>query len=486
MRYGFALCALLLPFVAVAQPVPCENGFAGPYPCSNVDLLSQPTEVGASDIWGWTDPQTGTEYAIFFTGGRTTFYDLSDPTAPVLVGRLAATAGKDARVYADHLFVVDDSGLPGMLVFDLTRLRGVETPPATFEHDAVYTGIERAHNLSLDPTSGFAYPVSFTSRGRNCAGALHIVDVRDPLNPAFAGCFTGTASVMSFHDAHCITYDGPDADYTGRELCFGSAGSDGVLAVVDVTNKSRPALISEAPYPNAAFAHQGWLTEDGRYFLLNDEFDEGSFGINTRTVVFDVSDLDEPEFVFEHFAETMATDHNLFVRGDYVYQANYGAGLRILDLNGIDGGVLTEAAFFDTRPDVDGFSGAWGVYPFFESGIVIVSDMARGLFVLQPRLDPTTDAEPVAEPSEHLALTAYPNPFAGHATVALSVETTQRVHVAVYDVLGREVALLHDDLLGAGEERTLTLNGAGLPAGSYVVRAVGETFEVSRSASLVR
>ncbi|MEM1043331.1 MAG: choice-of-anchor B family protein [Bacteroidota bacterium] len=480
MERGLLFLALLVPALALAQPTPCVDGFAGAYPCQNVDLLAQPTDRGATDIWGWTDPDTGTEYAIIFLSSRTTFFDLSDPTAPVEIGSLSNNAGKDARVYANHLFVVDDGGLPGMLVFDLTRLRDVANPPVVFEVDAVYDGISRAHNLTLDTESGFAFPV--LPGGGLCSSELHIVDVRDPVNPTFAGCYD-RPRFDAFHDAHCITYDGPDTEYAGRELCFGSAGTDGVIEIVDVTDKANPQSLSSAPYPNAAYTHQGWLTEDSRYFLMNDEFDEGTFGFNTRTLVFDVSDLDEPEFAFAYEAETAATDHNLFVKGDYAYQANYGAGFRMLDLSEIDSGTLTEVAFFDTSPE--GVNGAlWGVYPFFESGIVIASDRSRGLFVFQPTVGQTLDTE--AAPQSGIALAAYPNPFASRATVALTVGAAQQVTVAVYDVLGREVAVLYDGLVGAGEERAFSLDGAGLPTGAYLVRATGETFRATQALTLVR
>ncbi len=53
-------------------------------------------------------------------------------------------------------------------------------------------------------------------------------------------------------------------------------------------------------------------------------------------------------------------------------------------------GSLEEVAFFDTHPENDGqsFSGAWSTYPFFESGVVLVSDISRGLFVLMPTIGP--------------------------------------------------------------------------------------------------
>ena len=220
-----------------------------------------------------------------------------------------------------------------------------------------------------------------------------------------------------------MTYDGPDTDYSGREVCLGPAGFGGVLTIVDVTDKANPTLVSETLYPEPrSYAHQGWLTDDRRYFLMDDEGDESTSGINTRTLVFDVTDLDEPSFSFEYVAPTTSTDHNLFVHDGYVYQANYTAGLRILDLAEIDDGTLTEAAFFDTLPESDatGFDGAFGVYPFFESGIVVVSDMRRGLFVLQPRLGTATGLEPEVTPGEGASLAVYPNPLGAHAAVDLT------------------------------------------------------------------
>jgi len=87
-------------------------------------------------------------------------------------------------------------------------------------------------------------------------------------------------------------------------------------------------------------------------------------------------------------AAVAATDHNLYIKGRYAYLSNYLSGLRILDLAQIDGGSITEAAFFDTHPESNaaGTSGAWSIYPYFDSGTVILSDISSGLFVLKPDL----------------------------------------------------------------------------------------------------
>ncbi len=471
------------------------DGMAGGYACSNIDLLARlPLNAtpefaeSSSDIWGWTDPETGIEYAIINQYDHTAFVDLSTPTAPLVVGRIAAptqAVARDAKVYANHVFLSTDAGLAPVQVFDLTRLREVSAPPVDFTADALYTDGTDPHNIAIDEASGFAYFV-LTGSGV-CDAGLHIVDVRTPASPTYAGCFDYPGA--EFHDLQCVTYAGPDPDYQGSEVCFGSASGGGMLTVVDVSDKSAPTLVAEAPYPDPRYTHQGWLTDDGRYFLLDDEFDEGHFGFNTRTLVFDVSDLDAPEFAFAHLAATTSTDHNLFVRGDYAYQANYTAGLRILDLAGLDDDVLTEVAFFDTHPedDVIGFDGAFGVYPFFESGIVVVSDMARGLFVLRPTLDGSTGAAGGPADPTAFALAAYPNPFERGTTVELRLGTPQRVTVAVYDVLGRRVAELFEGAITAADDpHPFYFDAADLPGGTYIVRAVGEQASVSRVVTRAR
>ena len=91
-----------------------------------------------------------------------------------------------------------------------------------------------------------------------------------------------------------ITYNGPDTDYTGQEILIGS--NENEVVIVDITDKTNPTRISTIDYANIGYTHQGWFTEDFRYFILGDELDERNFGINTRNIIFDFSDLDNPIF----------------------------------------------------------------------------------------------------------------------------------------------------------------------------------------------
>ena len=86
---------------------------------------------------------------------------------------------------------------------------------------------------------------------------------------------------------------------------------------------------------------------------------------------------------------TNAIDHNQYIHQGYAYQANYRAGLRILDISDVADATLTEVAYFDIYPSSNNasFNGAWNNYPFFASGNVIVSGMEQGLFVLRPKLN---------------------------------------------------------------------------------------------------
>lgn len=373
------------PGVAITHLEECVDGDAGGFACDHVDLwelvpLAAMGATAGNDIWGWTDPATGREYALMGLNNGTAFVDISDPGEPVLVGTLptqtVSSIWRDIKVYADHAFIVSEAPGHGLQVFDLTELRAVATPPVTFSPTVHYDGFGKAHNVVINESSGFAYAVGTDT----CAAGLHMIDVGDPTHPAAAGCFSADGYT---HDAQCVDYAGPDGDHAGKEICF--ASNEDTLTIVGVTDKGAPVQLSRTGYSGSAYTHQGWLTEDHSYFLLDDEGDESSHGHNTRTYVWDVRDLDAPVVIGTHDAATPNTDHNQYVLGDYVYQANYGAGLRILRLDDVAAGNLTEVAFFDT-------SSAWSVYPYFESGTVVVSDIDLGLFVLRPQLCSTPAA----------------------------------------------------------------------------------------------
>ena len=395
----------------VGDEIRCgDNGRAAVFSCQDVELVSfmSVPDIGGergiltNDVWGWTDAQTGKEYAIVGRTDGTAFVDISDPENPRYLGSLAkpaespASTWRDMKVYSNHVYIVADGAGPhGMQVFDLTRLRDVTGEPQAFTTDAHYRDINSAHNIVINEATGFGYIVGASSGGETCGGALHMVDLRTPKRPTFAGCFadtqTGRASTGYSHDAMCINYNGPDVEHRGRELCFGS--NETALSIGDVTDKSNPRAISRATYPNVGYSHQGWITEDHRFFYMNDELDElaGSTP-RTRTMIWDVTDIDDPQLVGEFMGATEASDHNLYIRGNTMYQSNYQAGLRVIDISNPT--EPKEIGYFDTVPtgeNVAGFGGSWSNYPFFASNIIIVTSGNEGLFLLKKR-----DTQPIS------------------------------------------------------------------------------------------
>ena len=395
----------VLPAVAGAE-VKCQGGKARGFDCRDADLVAflPKSAIGAkrgtllNDLWGWTDSASGREFAIVGRTDGTSFVEVTDPANPTYLGDLPLHAGarpniwRDIKVYKNHAFIVADGAGPhGMQVFDLTQLLGVSTPQ-TFRETAHYDQIASAHNIVINEATGFAYPVGNSMGGTTCGGALHMVDIREPAKPKFAGCFADPSLGMQrtgyTHDAQCVVYHGPDTRYHGRELCFTS--SEIALGIADVTDKAKPRAVSTAAYPNVAYAHQGWLTDDHRYFFLDDEGDElAGTAPRTRTVVFDLTDLEDPVVAKEFYGTTAASDHNLYVKGRYMYQSNYVAGLRVVDVS--DPVNPVEVGYFDTVPvgdNLPGFSGSWSNYPYFKSGVVAATSMREGLFLV--RYQPST------------------------------------------------------------------------------------------------
>lgn len=398
----FALfCLLAASFVwaadhALAQQVgaetasaDCVEGYAGIYPCHNVNLLGHLslTEMGAAegvmgnDLWGWTDPDTGKKYVIFGFSDSTSFIDVTDPANPLYLGNLPGHDGpsqwRDMQVYQNYAFITADIPTQsGIQVFDLTRLRDVANPPVTFTADAHYDGFGAGHNLWANQETGYLYAF----RSDTCSAAIHMINIQDSLNPTFVGCAATDDAPLS--DSECLLYNGPDAAYTGRELCF--TGSDDNMSIDDVTDKDNPVAVARFGYPQIGRAHQGSLTPDHRYWLMSDMNDEHHMGFNTRTHAFDITDLEAPVYLGYYEHATTSMDHNLYIVDNLVYEANFTSGLRILDISDLPSIDFTEVGYFDVMPDTDSIamSGAWSNYPFWNE-FVAVSDTENGLFLLQ-------------------------------------------------------------------------------------------------------
>ena len=409
-----------------AKAATCSGGTADIYPCENVDLLTYlpMSSIGGgegNDGWGWTDPLDGKEYVVTGRSSGTSFLDISNPANPIYLGNLPThtvnSDWRDIKVYQNHAFIVSEASSHGMQVFDLTQLRSVASPPATFSATAHYAGFTNAHNIFINTDTGFAYAVGTST----CSGGLHMIDISTPTSPTSAGCFSADGYT---HDVQCVVYNGPDTTHSGKEICF--ASNEDTLTIVDVTNKAAPVQLSRTSYAGAAYSHQGWLTPDHNYFLMDDELDEQQASHNTRTYVWDVQDLDGPTVVGSHDSALPVIDHNLYIVGDLVYQANYQAGLRILRIDDPSTADLCEVGSFDVYPSSNAaaFNGAWNVYPFFPSGVVSISAI-EGLALVQPQVSGVSCSTPPPNEPAHAWFASDPSSITDqYLTMASDVSVT--------------------------------------------------------------
>ncbi|HIN09337.1 MAG TPA: choice-of-anchor B family protein, partial [Phycisphaerales bacterium] len=328
--------------------------------------MLSPGDFGASsgnDCWGYTSP-SGREYALMGLNNRMSVVEITNPTNPIIIGTISHSSSTwaDIKVYQDVAYVSNESG-GGIDVVDLAQ---VDNGIVTLVQRMTTGGLSRVHNIAIDEVSGFLYLCG----GNINNGRLVAYDLSDPRNPSVAGQMS---SGPYLHDAQIVTYTtGPNI---GRQICFGAAGSSGMY-VIDVTNKSNMVTLSQTTYSGLSYCHQCWLHNVRQTLYVNDETD----GI-ALTRVFDVSNLSNPVLTNTFGWGANSIDHNLYVKDDIIYEANYTSGLRILDTTK-DPNAPELVGYFDTYPANDGqsYNGLWSCFPFFDSGTVIGSDIQNGLF----------------------------------------------------------------------------------------------------------
>ncbi|KAL7569322.1 hypothetical protein ACA910_016865 [Epithemia clementina (nom. ined.)] len=385
-----------------------------------------------NDVWGWIDSRTtpAKEYALVGMWDGTSIVDLTNFRAPVAVAFVPSTTAnsninrglwRDIKVVGNVAYIVSEYNGHGLQVVDLTKVAGLggggggkgnnkkSTTPSrnttvpTLTPVTTKSEIGRAHNVVAFPEAakviacGFGGDATNPICGKNSNGAsLAIYDVSsNPLNPVLQDCFVDSTGTIGYvHDAHCVLYQGPDVAYRNKPICALFAETKIVILALDTK-----AILSHFTYEGFGYVHQGWFSKDHAQIYADDELDEErGYTSNTRTILVDLPTLSNttPPTI-DFFYNTLDTtayihpniDHNLYIKGNYLYQASYTAGCRIREI--VAPLQLQEVAFFDMEQECeqvtgecDPFAGIWTFYPYFDSGITIGGSIFDGLFVLQP------------------------------------------------------------------------------------------------------
>jgi len=330
--------------------------------CTLLSNLNQYPSIGYNDCWGYVDLQ-GREYALLGTEHGTSIVEITIPTQPVERAFIPGpnSLWRDIKTHSTYAYVVTEgtgSGR-GLQIIDLSNLPTTATLVNTVE-----TWFTRAHNLYID--NGFAYAI-----GTNNGGGMHIIDLSNPTNPTRTAYYTSSGYI---HDV-----------YVWNDTAY--ASSEDTYDLINLSNKSNPQLVSQSAALPGIYAHSGWLTEDKRYFVACEEFD-------VRDVtIWDLQDRSTWSLIVPSFQTSTNTPvHNPFVKGNFVYISYYNDGLVVLDISNPSNPL--KVGQYDTYPGTSGsYTGAWGCYPYFPSGAVIISDMQTGLYVVDFLLDPVTPVE---------------------------------------------------------------------------------------------
>jgi choice-of-anchor B domain-containing protein len=343
------------------------------FSASNVQMLGwKPlsafpgSNVSASDCWGYTAP-SGREYALIGLSNGTGFVEVTDPGVPVVVDFESGPSSlwRGLKTYSTYAYAVSEGG-GGIQVFDLAS---IDSGVVTLANTVLTGGFSTAtHTLAVDEVSGFLYRAGGSSQG------LVIYSLANPAAPTPVGQW----HTQYVHECHVATWDLP-GPYLGKEIAFCFVGYSGAVKILDVTNKAAISEIATLPYTGAVYSHQGWLSSDKQRLYLDDELDDGSFG-GARTRILDVSNLAAPSYL-GFFSGSSSIDHNLYVKGNRIYEGNYRSGLRIFDNTNPSAPV--QIGYFDTYPEDDAqqFNSLWSNYPYYASGTIIGSDIEKGLFV---------------------------------------------------------------------------------------------------------
>lgn len=357
----------------------------------NVPLNQMSTNPNAgNDIWGFTDA-IGREYAVMGTNNSTGVFNLSDPTNPVEVGMVPglSSSWRDVKTFifndspgsfSAYAFVTTEASGQGLQIINLSNVPNSISLAATYSGN----GLSTAHNIFIEPNAkiGTHLPYAYILGANINSGGVTVLDISNPTSPIQVG-FWNNFYVHDFYLGHVWA----DPDFNGKEIGVAFCGQNNI-SLIDFTDKSAPVLIDDYTYPNINYSHSGWVSDDGRYLFACDELDELNATLNTTIRVFDLIDMNQPTLVHIWTGPTRAIDHNAFAKDGFLHFSNYTRGYTVLDIS--NPLTPTEYAHFDTYPNNDGaiFAGAWGTFPYFDSGLAVVSDIESGLFVLQPDLSP--------------------------------------------------------------------------------------------------
>lgn len=317
-----------------------------------------------NDIWGMNH-SNGNEYALVGLTIGIAVVDVTNPDqiTPIYSINGAFSPWRDLKSFGDYAYGVTE-GREGLTIIDLTN-------PASPKHK-FFTDNNKwssSHNCYIDQDKGFLYVFGADFAQGKVGVLMYDLNV-DPYNPVFKA-FIPTPYV---HDGFA----------KGNNLYLANI-NDGFFTIFNINKPTQPILLSTKSTPRF-FSHNIWTNANETLAFTTDE--KSGAGITA----YDISDKSNPIFKdnIQSDPSSQPIVHNVHVQDNYVITSYYSNGVTIHDASVPD--KLAEVGYYDTSPFRNSnFNGAWGAFPFLNSGNILVSDIEQGLFVLTPTYQRAAD-----------------------------------------------------------------------------------------------
>ena len=339
----------IFPLIVTAQSSYNLN-LLGSYEWSNTE---------GSDIWGWVDPITESEYALVGLNDGFSCVNVTNPSSPIeefYIPDLNST-WRDIKTWGNYAYITTEANA-GLLIVDLTDMTGnTYWHVNQFVNQATGDNINftAAHNIYIDE-NGIAYIFGASSNsGGNPADGVIFLDVAaNAINPVYLG---------QWDDEYIH-----DGMVRGDTLYAGCIYT-GDLYIIDVSNKANASVLGTHPTTNS-FTHNAWVSDNGNYVFTTDEQADsyiGSYNIS------DMNNIQEVDRIQSN-PESNSIPHNTHVDGNFLVTSWYRDGTIVHDISNPNN--LVQVAYYDSyNGSGDGFDGCWGTYPFLPSGNIISSEI---------------------------------------------------------------------------------------------------------------
>jgi choice-of-anchor B domain-containing protein len=404
---------------------------------------------------GWIDTTNGREYAVIGSSRPGTYViEVTNPTAPVLrdyipgIGNANKSIWHEYQTYGKYLYIVCDDGGPNS--FQIADMSYLPDSVHLVHNDSSI--FKRSHTVFIDDDKMYCGSVSYV----NGYASMAVFSLANPAAPQLLRNLNEDYTVIgTVHDM-----------FVRNDTVYASCGAQG-LYIFKLNSNNTFTLLGNLPNPNGYYNHSSFLNDDGTVLINCDEVPDG---IPVRLV--DVTDVTNPSTYTTFSSNPGATPHNPYIKNGKAVIAYYQDGVQIYNIDNPLNPV--RVGYFDTHPqNVSGYEnpaykGAWGAYVDLPSGVLLVSDMQLGLFVLDTDTLLTSSS---TKAKEKISLSLYPNPSAKN--IYLNCESTKEFSavISVVDMQGRKVFSFQKNIMRGSNH--LEIDISSYPTGMYAMIITG-------------